>query len=290
MASVSSVLARYDPGTRADGRQWNGFAPDFLDLMSRQLGFSYRITDERSLCDLTAVEFYRAFRREGIDVCALWNRSSECCALAGTQEYASRDLRRWVLSPFENCTGGVPVGEFNSVKTWICENLQSKFWKEVGTSLRFVYKFGPNKGETLRAHLLLNYASGEHPRTTPLNGELSCHDPEPRTWGDAFSLTPMYTEQVETLVFTTTKRSMWNLFSPFTTQLWGAIIGMAALMSVVVMLDSALPKTPVGLVRSLWRSFATLTDPGQSPEPASTGSHIAVLGYLFFILVRPLFS
>jgi hypothetical protein len=100
----------------------------------------------------------------------------------------------------------------------------------------------------------------------------------------------MYTEQVETLVFTTTKRSMWNLFSPFTTQLWGAIIGMAALMSVVVMLDSALPKTPVGLVRSLWRSFATLTDPGQSPEPASTGSHIAVLGYLFFILVRPLFS
>lgn len=223
MASVSSVLAEFDPGTR----QWTGFAPDFLNHMSINLGFSYRVTDERSLCDLVAVEYFRAFRREGIDVCTLWNIRTECCFLAGAPEYASHDLRKVILGFSEtNCTRPVGVGEFNSVKRWLCENLASDFYTDERSGMRYVYKDGPNKGETLRAHLLLNKGVGEHPRTTPENGLLSCADPEPRQWGDAFALSPMFTEEYETLVFKTTRRSIWNLFAPFTYELWGAIAGM----------------------------------------------------------------
>ena len=57
-------------------------------------------------------------------------------------------------------------------------------------------------------------------------------------------------------------------------------------MSAVTLFVTALPKTPKGLLLALWRSFANLTDPGQAPETIGAGAHIAVLGYLFFILVR----
>ena len=60
----------------------------------------------------------------------------------------------------------------------------------------------------------------------------------------------------------------------------------ATLMSVVCLFVTALPKTPAGLLQALWRSFANLADPGHAPETISPGAHIAVLGYLFFVLVR----
>ena len=61
-------------------------------------------------------------------------------------------------------------------------------------------------------------------RATPINPTLL--GSLPRTWGDAVSSTPMYTEEVETLVYKTTAKSMWNLFLPFSWQLWVAIASM----------------------------------------------------------------
>jgi hypothetical protein len=57
-------------------------------------------------------------------------------------------------------------------------------------------------------------------------------------------------------------------------------------MGLVTLFVTTLPKTPRGLLRALWLSFASLFDPGQSPEAIGPGAHIAVLGYLFFIVVR----
>ena len=57
-------------------------------------------------------------------------------------------------------------------------------------------------------------------------------------------------------------------------------------MSLVTLFVTTLPKTPSGLLRALWLSFASLFDPGQGPEVIGPGARVAVLGYLFFIIVR----
>jgi hypothetical protein len=61
---------------------------------------------------------------------------------------------------------------------------------------------------------------------------------------------------------------------------------MGVLMGLVTLTVTTLPKTPVGVLRALWLAFASFFDPGQAPESISPGAHIAVLGYLFFIVVR----
>jgi hypothetical protein len=59
------------------------------------------------------------------------------------------------------------------------------------------------------------------------------------------------------------------------------------LFALVVLFVTALPKTPGGLVLAVWRSWMNLLDPGQAPETTSAASHVAVLGFLFFVLVAP---
>ena len=88
MFSVSDVLARYEPDTDS----WVGFVPEFVKLMSNDLGFEYDITDERSLCDVIAVEYFRMWLREEVDICATQDGSAaECCAVA-KNEYAPHDF------------------------------------------------------------------------------------------------------------------------------------------------------------------------------------------------------
>ena len=41
-------------------------------------------------------------------------------------------------------------------------------------------------------------------------------------------LTPIYTEMVEALVYTTQSQDMWRLFAPFEWRLWVAISGMVS--------------------------------------------------------------
>jgi hypothetical protein len=88
MFSVSDVLARYEPDTDS----WVGFVPEFVKLMSNDLGFEYDITDERSLCDVIAVEYFRMWLREEVDICATQDGyAAECCAVA-KNEYAPHDF------------------------------------------------------------------------------------------------------------------------------------------------------------------------------------------------------
>ncbi len=204
MASVSDVLARYE----SDTSTWAGFAPDFLNLISNELGFKYDIVDERSLCDIIAVEYFRAYLRIGEDFCAnVTGTMGECCAVAAN-EYAPNDLGAFNLGPDRALQ--IDLGK-------LIEGSDGSF--------RFVYKDGDKRGQLLSAYLLLNHDSGEHPRATPVITEILQGD-IPRAWGDGLSTTPMYSEEVETLIFSTTEETMWNLFKPFTWQLWIAIISM----------------------------------------------------------------
>ena len=223
MASISNVVARYEPDTHT----WKGFAPEFLKLLANDLGFTYSITDERSLCDSTAVEFSRAFWRVGIDPCGNGTKRDDCCVVAGSEEYASRDLYGYVIRPAKACGNGtkaLPLGDLD-----VCFNPESELHKPHGAFL-YAYKGdtkdGKKKGEVLGATLVLNYGTGEHPLATPLNPDVASRETVPRTWGSALPSTPMYTEEVETVVFTTTAQSMWNLFTPFSWELWVAIVGM----------------------------------------------------------------
>jgi hypothetical protein len=69
-----------------------GFVPEFVKLMSNDLGFEYDITDERSLCDVIAVEYFRMWLREEVDICATQDGyAAECCAVA-KNEYAPHDF------------------------------------------------------------------------------------------------------------------------------------------------------------------------------------------------------
>jgi hypothetical protein len=109
----------------------------------------------------------------------------------------------------------------------ICRNPESEFALTMAApTFPFVYTDGPKKGEMLHATCMLNAGFGEHPRATPLNPELMVFEDVPREYGDALPSTPMYLETIETLVFTTTAQGMWNLFKPFSWQLWIAIVGM----------------------------------------------------------------
>jgi hypothetical protein len=109
----------------------------------------------------------------------------------------------------------------------VCENPESEFALTIAApTFPFVHLDGPNKGEVLHATCMLNSGVGEHPRATPFNPELAVFEDVPRQYGDALPSTPMYTEKIETLVFTTTAQGMWNLFKPFSWQLWIAIVGM----------------------------------------------------------------
>jgi hypothetical protein len=54
---------------------------------------------------------------------------------------------------------------------------------------------------------MLHAGAGENPHATPINVRLAFGD-IPRMWGDGLSTTPMFTEESETLVFTTTEQSM----------------------------------------------------------------------------------
>jgi hypothetical protein len=203
VASVSDELALYEPDTGV----WSGFVPDFLKLISNELGFEYDIVDERSLCDITALEYFRAFLRKGRDICVEWNSTmAECCAVAAS-EYDD-DLGWFYLDANGNW-------QIDSVK--VSQGSDGLF--------QFVYKDGAKRGRRLSASLLLNYESGEHPRTMEYKDQVASSD-VPRFYGDAMSTTPMYSEEVETLVFTTTEQSMWNLFKPFSWQLWVAIVSM----------------------------------------------------------------
>ena len=44
--------------------------------------------------------------------------------------------------------------------------------------------------------------------------------------------------------------------------------------------------TPEGVSKVFWVSMASLLDIGQVPSTKGAGSHIVLLGWLFFILVR----
>ena len=229
MASVSKSLAHYEPDTRT----WTGFAPDFLKLLSNDLGFTYEITDERMLCDLTMVEVFRAFHRANMagTMCAdRYGNGTEkraCCEFAGSKEYESRDQQGFTIVPAGTCTA---EGSLRSVRLGaieVCENPESEFALTIAApTFPFVHLDGPNKGEVLHATCMLNSGVGEHPRATPFNPELAVFEDVPRQYGDALPSTPMYTEKIETLVFTTTAQGMWNLFKPFSWQLWIAIVGM----------------------------------------------------------------
>jgi hypothetical protein len=197
-------------------------------MLSSDLGFSFAITDERSLCDLTKVEYYRAFFAAGVDGPCQYIRNGtvdkECCVLAGTKEYADRDLKGFRVVPSGACNGDLLQAAVFTSYWDLCVNWQSEMLDAVPW-FPWVYKDGPKKGETLRAVCVLNYGVGEHPLATPPNPELASGE-GPRTWGKAMPGTPMYTEEVQTLVFTTPVASMWNLFVPFTWELWVAVASM----------------------------------------------------------------
>jgi hypothetical protein len=227
MASVSRALAHYDPDTRT----WKGFAPDFLKMLSNDLGFPYAITDERSLCELVKVEYFRAVFAAGIDGPCKYIRNGtidkECCVLAGTKEYADRDLKGFRVVPSGACNGDlILMAAAVFSREWdLCYTSEFAAQLRAAPWFPFVYKDGPKKGETLRAVYVLNTGVGEHPLATPPNLELLTGE-GPRMWGMAMPTTPMYTEEVQTLVFTTTADSMWNLFVPFTWELWVAVASM----------------------------------------------------------------
>jgi hypothetical protein len=67
--------------------------------------------------------------------------------------------------------------------------------------------------------------------------------------------------------------------------LWAAIFGMAVAMSVVSFFVNSLPRTPNGVFTAIWGSMASLFDAGQVPKVRGGGSHIILVGWLFFILV-----
>ena len=57
-------------------------------------------------------------------------------------------------------------------------------------------------------------------------------------------------------------------------------------MSVVNFFLNSHSWTPEGISKVFWVSMASLLDIGQVPSTKGAGSHIVLLGWLFFILVR----
>jgi hypothetical protein len=56
-------------------------------------------------------------------------------------------------------------------------------------------------------------------------------------------------------------------------------------MTLVTLFVTKLPLSPKGVLLALYKSAGSLLDPGQAAESVSGGSHIVLLGWLFFVLV-----
>ncbi len=63
-------------------------------------------------------------------------------------------------------------------------------------------------------------------------------------------------------------------------------VGLQSLMMAgAIMVTSSAPTGPSGYLLAFWKSLAGLMDPGQNTEAISPGSHIILLGWLFFMIV-----
>ena len=206
LSSVSDGLSLYEPDTES----WVGFAPDFVKMMSNDLGFTYDITDERSLCEVVLTEYFRGFIRAGISCQTIFNNSvpDACCTAAATKAYERTDFNMFAVQEKNNASCPVPVARVTDDYN-LCQNMSTTFLQvsEASPFMLFVRKSGPKIGELFKAQLMLHAGAGENPHATPINVRLAIGD-IPRMWGDGLSTTPMFTEESETLVFTTTEQSM----------------------------------------------------------------------------------
>jgi hypothetical protein len=212
----AQVLALYKPATDV----WSGFAPDFLQLLSSDLGFAYDIVDSASFCARELIEAYRTLLRNPYGLtCEDFGVSlgDPACCLVAKNNYSS-DI---FLFSFDETVD-------HRVSKWMIRfDNQSKLEElRYFQGFPMVYKQGPKVGQELRVHLQLWNGFGEHVRSTPPIAAASVYDRF--IAGSALPLTPLYTESVEAVMHITQDQNMWRLFAPFEWELWVAICGMVS--------------------------------------------------------------
>jgi hypothetical protein len=219
----AQVLALYKPATKV----WSGFAPDFLKLLSNDLGFAYNIVHAAQFCTREQVEAYRAFLRNPWGAtCEQFPRVSihdPACCLAAANNYTSDTF---LFSFDETVDLRIPEVAARNPFALKFDNRSKLAELRYVEGFPMVYKTGPNAGQELRVHMLLWGGFGEHVRSTPPIAASNAY--EEAIAGSALPLTPMYTESVEALMYTTRSEDMWRLFAPFEWKLWVAIVGMVS--------------------------------------------------------------
>ena len=86
MPPSSERRSLYTPATET----WSGFVPDFVKLMSGDLGFAYSIVNEDELCAVETVEYFRAFLRNPLGLnCTTDPINREPCCLVAEEAYSS---------------------------------------------------------------------------------------------------------------------------------------------------------------------------------------------------------
>jgi hypothetical protein len=156
MPSVSDTLASHNAQTGL----WSGFTPDFLKLMSLDLGFVYDIIDINAVCAVELIEGYRAVLRKGYrcsDVAGF--ADDPCCTTAAN--YYRDDL---FLFDFNQSLGL----DQNPINHWHSTHLSRNSSRPpVNHTLGFpfIVNDGPRRGEILRLGMILHPSLGEHVRT-----------------------------------------------------------------------------------------------------------------------------
>jgi hypothetical protein len=219
----AQVLALYKPATEV----WSGFAPDFLKLLSNDLGFAYNIVNAAQFCTREKVEAYRAFLRN------TWGATCEqfppvsvhdpACCLAAANNYTSDTF---LFSFDETVDIRIPEVATRNPFALKFDNKSKLAELRYVEGFPMIYKTGPNAGQELRVHMQLWGGFGEHVRSTPPIAASNVY--EDAIAGSALPLTPIYTESVEALMYTTRSEDMWRLFAPFEWKLWVAIVGMVS--------------------------------------------------------------
>jgi hypothetical protein len=214
---------------------WSGFAPDYVKLMSADLGFAYSIIDLNELCDVELIEAYRAFFRGGHKCSDVFSFSKDKCCTTAADHYGD-DLFLFDFRQ-KKCHGNATVDASTGRPCLRFDPNESSssadaYWRPpelVGNhshNQTIDYKLGfpfvrKENGEGIRVEMLLHDGIGHHHRTSPAVPDSS--EVARFMAGTAIPCTPMYSEEVETLVYFQDIDTMWGLFTPFEWQLWVSI-------------------------------------------------------------------
>ena len=215
-----------------------GFAPDFMALMSADLGFSYNILaeadPEQILCPLEEIEAYRTYLRtlpSSYNCTVLFRGPFPPCCLVAEKMYRNDLLLFEIDANFDEKSEAVRIFNPFRLKAGPMLPIGSALQPKVVHSLLNYSEGFPYvnaTGDVVRIHIILQSGfGGEHVRSQPaiLEAVAAAAAPKISSWecrlatwlstGSAVPLTPIYSEQVATIIYTTAESSRWALFSPF---------------------------------------------------------------------------